>query len=131
MAQRLPVFEGLADLEAAEPALVAAHLLVEVFATALDDPKARVNWYPIGQQLARLGGCESDVGFFRGSATANATRDVLALECVLLWEAVALAGRLNSEVLLLRAGRAALASATPVETVANAIRGRRFPSQSR
>jgi hypothetical protein len=96
MTQRQPVFNGPADLEAAEPALVAAHLLVGVFGTDLDRPKARANWYPIGRQLTLIAGCESEVGFSRGSATANATRDIIALERVLLWETAALAARLGN-----------------------------------
>lgn len=131
MTQRQPVFDGLADLEAAEPALVAAHLFVGVFGQSLGKPDASANWFPLAQQLTRIGGFESDVGLLRGNATASATRDDIVMECVLLWESAALASRRLSEVRLLRAGRTALASAAPVETVAAAIRERRFPSPSR
>ncbi|TJZ75980.1 hypothetical protein FCG67_18330 [Rhodococcus oryzae] len=112
-----PEFDGFAQLDSAEPTLVAAHLFVRVFgAKHTYAAGARLKWHPIITELARLGGCDSEFRLFSGGERSDAI-GAIATECVLRWESALLAARRNEDVLLLRAGVTALASPDPVRTV--------------
>ncbi|WP_077040309.1 hypothetical protein [Rhodococcus sp. MTM3W5.2] len=112
-----PEFDGFAQLDSAEPTLVAAHLFVRAFgAKNTSAAGARLKWYPIITELARLAGCESEFRLFGGGERSDAI-GAIATECILLWESGLLAARRNEDVLLLRAGATALSSPDPVRTV--------------
>ncbi|MBB6406813.1 hypothetical protein [Arthrobacter sp. AZCC_0090] len=117
-----PVFDGFAEVEAAEPAVVAAHLFVRSFSALTNKSEARLKRYPILKHLSQLGGFEAELRFFRGSDVKTLAAERLTLECVLLWENAALAARWNEDLWLLRAGQDALSSGDPFETTLGALR---------
>lgn len=124
------VYQGMAGLESADPAELAARVFLRTFSGAETRHVRPETVLGVLQQLAGVDEVPSMT--VRGTLTTPRARyalDPVFVQCVLLWERALIAGRLSRgseayhHLVLLPAGARALAAAQPESTVRQLIDG--------